>query len=336
MDIKGKRVLVTGGAGFIGSTLVRELLKDGADVIVFDNFLSGKAQNITEIQDSIKVIVGDIRDDSFATILKYNNVDVLFNLAAEPYIPHCYERPHQFFDINTRGALNVMLAAKKAGVKRVLQYSTSEVYGTAKYTPMDEHHPTLPFSTYAVSKLAADRLCYTLHHEQKLPVIIMRQFNVYGPRETQPYVIPEIISQLNTGNNLNLGNLNARRDFTFATDAARAAISLMQCNDAVGQVVNVGSGIDYSVEEMAYIISDLMNVNNPKIHIKEYRLRPLDVNHLNCDNRKIKKLTGWEPEIDFKTGLKLTIENFKEAGCKWPWEETFGTTEEIWNKKQLP
>lgn len=335
MKIQGKRVLVTGGAGFIGSTLVRELLKDGAEVIVFDNFLSGKIQNLLEVQDSIKIIKGDIRDNGLDKVFTDNQVDVVFNLAAEPYIPHCYERPHQFFDINAGGALNVMFACIKSGVKRVLQYSTSEVYGTAKYTPMDEHHPTIPHSTYAVSKLAADRLCFTLFHEQNLQVVIMRQFNVFGPRETQPYVIPEIISQLNQGNKLKLGNLHSRRDFTFVTDAAKAAIALAECDRAVGEVVNMGYGVDYSIEQMAYMIAELMKVNDVTIDIQRNRLRPLDVNHLNCDNSKIKKLTGWEPEVDFIAGLKSTINHFYESGCKWPWETTFGTTEEIWSGKKL-
>jgi len=333
MQISGKNVMVTGGAGFIGSTLVRELLKEKANVMVFDNFLSGKEENIDEVKDQIKVVIGDIRSEDFVNVLKRFRIEVIFNLAAEPYIPHCYDRPHKFFDINARGALNVMLAAKASGVKRVLQYSTSEVYGTAKYAPMDENHPTLPLSTYAVSKLAADRLCFTLAHEQKIPITIMRQFNVFGPRETQPYVIPEIISQLNKGNVLSLGNVKAVRDFTYVTDAAKAAIKLMECDDAVGDVVNMGSNSEYSIEQLYKIIAEEMGVENIQVNVKEARLRPLDVNHLNCDNRKIKRLTGWEPEVDFRTGMKLTIKDFKKNGCKWPWEETFGKTEEIWIKK---
>lgn len=329
MEFQNKNVFVTGGAGFIGSTLVRELLNIGVNVTVFDNFLSGRPENLSEVEDHIKIIKGDIRDENLSDIIIKNKADYLFNLAAEPYIPHCYDRPHQFFDINANGALNVILSAKKAEVKRILQYSTSEVYGTAKYVPMNEDHPTLPLSTYAVSKLAADRLCYTLHHEHKIPVIIMRQFNVFGPRETQPYVIPEIISQLNVGNNLNLGNLIARRDFTYVTDAAKAAISLIQCDSAIGEVVNVGSGIDHSIEEIAHLIAELMNVKDLKINIKENKIRPLDVNLLNCDNTKIRNLTSWEPKISFRKGLELTIANFRKDDCKWPWEKTYGKTNEI-------
>ncbi len=331
-SLKGKNIMVTGGAGFIGSTLVRELLKEGANVIVYDNFLSGKLVNLNEVENRIKIIKGDILDKNFKSVLTENKIEYLFNLAAEPYIPHCYERPTQFFEINANGAMNVMLAAKAAGVKRIVQYSTSEVYGTAKQTPMDEHHPTIPASTYAVSKLAADRLCYTLHHEQGIPVVILRQFNVYGPRETHPYIIPELISQLNKGSKLKLGNIKATRDLTYVTDAAKGAIALIKCPEAVGEVVNMGTGEDHSVEKMARTIGKLMGHTNVDIEIEQARLRPLDVNVLQCNYFKMHKLTGWEPEVSFEEGLKKTIDYFKENKCTWVWEETFGKEDEIWHK----
>ncbi len=161
--------MVTGGAGFIGSTLVRELVKEGAKVIVFDLFTSGDMSNLKGLDQKIKIIKGDITGKNFRSILEKSGAEYVFNLAAEPYIPHCYYRPLRFFEVNANGALNVLFASKQSGVKRIVQYSTSEVYGSAKYVPMDEDHPTLPLSTYAVSKLATDRLCYTLHHEQGDP-----------------------------------------------------------------------------------------------------------------------------------------------------------------------
>jgi len=321
MNLQNKVVLVTGGAGFIGSTLVRELIKENAKVIVYDNMLIGSERYLDEVKDDIKLIKKDIRDNDFDQVLIKNDVECVFNLAAEPYIPKCYEDPRQFFDINANGALNVMLACKDTGIKRVLQYSTSEVYGTAKYVPMDENHPTIPLSTYAVSKLAADRLCFTLYHEQKIPVIILRQFNSYGPREAQPYIIPEIITQLSKSNKLILGNIKARRDFTYVMDAVKAAILLIKHKKAEGEVFNCGYGEDYSIEEVARIIGEVMGHDSINIIVEKKRFRPVDVQRLQCNFFKLHKLTGWVPKIDLKEGLRKTIKWFNENEKKWVWEE---------------
>ena len=335
-NLRGKKVMVTGGAGFIGSTLVRELIREGAKVIVFDIFSSGDMQNLKGIEDNIKIIKGDITSKSFRSILEKSGAEYVFNLAAEPYIPHCYNRPLRFFEVNANGALNVLFASKHVGVKRVVQYSTSEVYGSAKYVPMDENHPTLPLSTYAVSKLATDRLCYTLHHEQKMPVVILRQFNVYGPRETQPYIIPEIISQLSRSSKLKLGNIKARRDFTFVEDAARGAIALMKAKGTEGQVFNMGAGKDWSVKQMAEIIGRLMGHDKIKIEIDKARLRPLDVSVLRCDFSKMRKLTGWKPTVSFEEGLKRTIEDFEDHGRVWLWEKKISPEKDVWIDKKDP
>ncbi len=335
MSLKGKKVLVTGGAGFIGSYLVRELLKVGAEVIVYDNLFSGDQENLKEIEEQILLIRGDIRDREFVKILKEHKVEYVYNLAAEPYIPYSYERPWSFVEINTMGALNVFLACKEAGVKRIIQYSTSEVYGKARYLPMDEEHPTYPLSTYAVSKLAADRLAFTLHHEIGLPVIILRQFNCYGPRVTQPYVIPEIISQLSRGNRLKLGNLKARRDLTFVEDAARGAVMLMECEDAVGEVINMGSEENYSVEELAHIIGKLMGHKEIKIEVDKNRLRPLDVEVLLCNPEKMRKLTGWEPRVSLEEGLRIMIDYYYSHGKRWLWEKKLVPEEKIWKKPSI-
>ena len=333
MKFDGKVVLVTGGAGFIGSTLVRELLKQNATVIVYDNMLIGDESNLNEIKNSIKIIRGDIRDKNFKDVLIKNDVEFVFNLAAEPYIPHCYERPTQFFNVNANGAMNVILSCKEAGVKRVIQYSTSEVYGTARHIPMDENHPNNPMSTYAVSKLAADRLCFTLHREQNIPIITLRQFNSYGPRETQPYVIPEIITQLSNSNKLRLGNINARRDFTYVEDAAKAAIALMKNKKAEGGVFNSGYGEDYSIEEIAYMIAELMNRKSVKIIIDQKRLRPLDVERLQCNYFKLHKLTTWKPKIDIEEGLRRTIDWFNENNKRWMWETKIVAEHLMWKGK---
>ena len=330
MNFENKNVLVTGGAGFIGSTLVRELLKDKANVVVYDNFLIGDTFNIEEIRDDVKIVIGNILDKNLKHVLQKNNIEFIFNLAAEPYIPACYDRPEHFFEINANGTLNVLLSAKAAGVTRILHYSTSEVYGSALQLPMNENHPTHPQSTYAVSKLAADRLCYTLHHEQGIPVIVLRQFNVFGPRETQPYVIPEIISQLHHGNKLVLGNIKARRDFTYVTDAAQGAMELIKYKEAEGQVYNSGTGSDHSIEEIARIAGEIIGHPNVEITTHSSRMRPLDVDHLRCDNSKIVALTGWKPKTDFREGMKLTIENFRNNGKRWIWESKIRSEEKMW------
>jgi len=289
--------------------------------------------NIEEVKSQIQIINGDIRDKNLTKILAKNKIEYVFNLAAFPFIPESYDKPEEFFDVDARGVLNMMLASKEAGVKRIMQYSTSEVYGTAKYVPMDENHPTLPCSTYAVSKLAADRLCFTLHHEHDIPVIILRQFNVYGPRITQPYVIAEVIKQLSVGNKIKLGNANARRDFTYVTDAVTGAIELMKCDAAVGEVVNIGSGKDWSIKELAEIVGSLMGYKSVEIEIIQKRLRPLDVERLQADYLKMNRLTGWKPTINLRDGLKKTIEWFKENGSQWIWEKKFVDEEHMWKWK---
>lgn len=332
VSLSSKKVLVTGGAGFIGSTLVRELLQNNAEVIVLDNLFSGDLKNLQEIFDKIKFIKADILNKNLDSIISKNEVNYVFNLAAEPYIPDCYERPTKFFEVNANGTLNILMAAKKSGVERIVQYSTSEVYGSAKRTPMDENHPTLPLSTYAVSKLAADRLCFTLHHEQKIPVVIMRQFNVYGERETQPYVIPEIISQLSRSNKLFLGNISAVRDFTYVKDAARAAISLIKEKKAEGQTFNVGTGKAYSIKSIAEKIGTIMGHKKIEIFVDKDRLRPLDVQKLVCNFSKIKKFTSWLPQTSIIDGLAATVKDFQNNGNKWLWETKVKSEEQMWKK----
>lgn len=324
--------MVTGGAGFIGSAIAFELLKQKARVFVYDNLLSGDPANLNELKDKIEFIRGDIRDKSFKDILKKNKIMYLFNLAAEPYIPYCYDDPWRFFEINADGALNVFLAAKEAGVKRIVQYSTSEVYGLVKYLPMDEEHPTRPLSTYAVSKLAADRLAFTLYHEQNIPIVILRQFNVYGPRATQPYVIPEIITQLSRSNKLCLGNLSARRDFTYVDDAAVGAIMLMQQRKVEGEVVNIGSGKDWNVKELAILAGKTWGYRKIQIKSEKNRLRPLDVPVLRCNYSRMYRLTGWRPRVNMKEGLERTIRYFQSNGNQWLWETKMVPEHHLWKR----
>ncbi len=317
MNLQDKKVLVTGGAGFIGSTLVRRLLKERADVIVLDNFRSGSLNNLKEVEKQITIINGTILDKNLDKIFKDNKVDFVFNLAALPYIPDSYKIPHEFFEVNSLGTLNVVMSAVKTGVKRVLQYSSSEVYGTAKQLPMNEDHPTLPHSTYAVSKLAADRVCFTLFHEKKAPVVILRQFNTYGPRETHPYIIPIAMSQLSKSSKINLGNIKARRDFVYVEDSADAAVRLIKHNGIDGQVFNCGSSKDCSIEFLVNKIGEIMGHKRIYIKVEKSRLRPLDVQVLGADYSKLNKVTGWNPKINIEEGLKMTYQWFIDNGRKW-------------------
>jgi nucleoside-diphosphate-sugar epimerase len=318
--LKGENVLVTGGAGFIGSALVRELLKDGANVIVYDNFLYGDRSNLTAVEDRIKIANGDVLSWKTYHVIKEYDVRYVFHLAAEPYIPHCYDNPEKFFDVNVKGTMNILMACKTLDVKRIVHFSSSEVYGTAQYTPMDENHPTLPLSTYAVSKLAADRLCFVFNREHGIPVVILRPFNCYGPRETQPYIVPEIISQLARGKVVKLGNLKAKRDFTYVEDTAKGAVAIMDSDIPDGEVVNLGSNKNYSVEELAQLAGALIGHQNVEIKIENSRLRPIDVNLLQCDYSKLKRCTGWEPKVNIEEGLKRTMDWYMKNGRHWVWE----------------
>jgi len=321
-SFSGEIILVTGGAGFIGSALVRELLKNNAEVIVYDNFLYGDHSNLTDIEKDLEIVNGDVLSWKLDHTIKKQNVRYVFHLAAEPYIPHCYDNPEKFFDVNVKGTMHLLMACKTLDVERIVHFSTSEVYGTAQYTPMDENHPTLPLSTYAVSKLAADRTCFVFSHEHKIPVVIVRPFNCYGPRETQPYVIPEIITQLAKNNAVTLGNIKARRDFTYVEDTARGAIEIMRSNISNGEVVNLGSNKAYSIEELALLIGKIMGYEKIDINISHARLRPLDVDMLQCDYTKANRITGWTPKIDIEEGLKRTLNWYMENGRHWIWEKS--------------
>jgi dTDP-glucose 4,6-dehydratase len=302
---KDRTFFVTGGAGFIGSEVTRQISNSGGTVIVFDNLSSGKESYISDLKN-VKLAKGDIQDRSLVS-KALKNCDYIINLAALPFIPDSYHYPQEFFGVNTNGTLNVILeAVKLKRIKNFVHISTSEVYGSARKNPMDENHPTLPQSTYAVSKLAADRAVFTIHKEHDFPAVIIRPFNSYGPRITQPYIIPEIILQLLNGNGrVKLGNVESQRDFTYVSDTAQGIITALFVDKAIGETINLGSNKTYKIKNIVNIIASILGKKS-HIVLDRKRIRPYDVNRLICDNRKAKKILGWEPQVSFRDGLEAT------------------------------
>ena len=303
LNYNEKRILVTGGAGFIGSEVVSQLIKKNATVTVIDNFSFGKKQYLPK-KNNLKIIEGDITDEKVVS-RAVKDQEFVIHLAALPFIPDSFHYPANFFNVNANGSVNLLWKSiQSKTVTRFIHISTSEVYGTAQHVPMDENHPTAPHSTYAVSKLAGDRVAFTLHKENGFPVVIIRPFNSYGPQYTQPYIIPEIMNQLLIGNKeLMLGNIDATRDFTYVSDTVNAIIRSLDSKKAIGEIINVGSGNEISIRDLAFKIS---KIAKKKIRIKydESRERPYDVNRLICNNKKALKLLGWKPKISMDQGLK--------------------------------
>ena len=325
--MKGKKVMVAGGAGFIGSQLVRELLDEGAEVSVFDNFLHGDPANLTEVKNDVELVIGDLLDEwKLLGALQRIKPQYIYDLVGDTYVPTAYDIPKRFFRINVEGTMNLLLAAQVAGTERILYVSSTEVYGEAiSSEPMTEDHPLNPYNTYAVSKTAADRLCFTFHKERGIPVVLARIFNSYGARESEPYVIPEIIAQLSKGKVLRLGNIKARRDFTYVSDTSRGLMTIMESDVPNGDHVHVGSQITYSIEELVSMIAKIMDVPDYEIVIDPARFRKLDIEMFYCNNSRLKSL-GWKPLVGIEEGLRKTVEWYISHGSRWSWEDwTDGT-----------
>ncbi|MDO3434017.1 NAD-dependent 4,6-dehydratase LegB [Rhizobium sp. CBN3] len=307
-----KKVLVTGADGFIGSHLVETLVRSGVEVRAlcqYNSFSSWGWLDQSEHRGQFEVILGDVRDPSqMRTVAK--GVDTIFHLAALIAIPYSYQAPSSYIDTNVHGTLNVLQGALDAGVARVIQTSTSEVYGTARFVPISESHPLQAQSPYSASKIGADAIAYSYYSSFDLPVTIARPFNTFGPRQSARAVIPTVISQLLSGRTtLKLGALSPTRDFNFVQDTCDGFLALAACDQAIGQTVNIGSGSEISIGDTVQLIADIIGVR-VEIECDEQRLRPAnsEVERLCCDNSLIKSLTGFSPRYSVEDGLKATIE----------------------------
>ena len=312
-----KRVLVTGAGGFIGSHLVDELLQKGADVTAFVHYNARNDWGMLEGRYSEKtpnltVIAGDVTDALFVKKAVAEK-EYVFHLAALIGIPYSYVAPESYINTNIKGTLNVMQACLDHEVTRVVHTSTSEVYGTAQYTPIDEKHPLQGQSPYSASKIGADKIAESFFCSFGLPVTTIRPFNTFGPRQSTRAVIPTIITQALTGNTINLGSLTPIRDLTFVTDTANGFIKLAESKKTVGRTINTGSGRGITIGELADIIISQVN---PKAEIvcEEKRVRPekSEVMELLCDNRSARELAGWEPTYTLEEGLAQTITWMKD------------------------
>lgn len=318
MELKNKRVLVTGAGGFIASHLVERLLAESAHVRAFVHYNSlgrwGWLEALpAEDRAGLDVFAGDVRDpNGVRTAMK--GIDVVFHLAALIAIPFSYHSPDSYVDVNIRGTLNVLQAARDLGTERVLVTSTSEVYGTARYVPIDESHPRQPQSPYSATKIAADCLAESFFRSFELPVVIVRPFNTYGPRQSARAVLPTIITQLLAGERLiRLGDTSPTRDFNFAPDTAAGFVAIAGCDDAVGQEINIATGDEISIGDVAGKLAAMINAE-ARVVLDEQRLRPAksEVERLLGSHEKITRLTGWRPQFSLDQGLEETVRWFRD------------------------
>lgn len=308
-----KEILITGADGFIGSHLTEMLLEQRYKVKALSYYNSfnywGWLDGLTD--PNLTVISGDIRDPHFCKEIS-KNVDTIFHLAALIAIPYSYVAPDSYVDTNIKGTLNLCQAAKENGVQRVVVTSTSEVYGTAQYVPIDENHPKQPQSPYSASKIGADAMAMSFYNAFELPVVIARPFNTYGPRQSARAIIPTIITQIANGKKeIRLGDLTPTRDFNYVKDTCKGFVELACCDAAVGQEVNIASNYEISMRDILDLIAKLMR-SNVRFVEEEQRLRPKnsEVFRLWGDNKKIKKLTGFTPSYSIEEGLSETIKWF--------------------------
>lgn len=312
MTWEHKQVLITGAGGFIGSHLTEALVKAGAKVRVFIRYNSRDGRgNLEDLEpgllEQIEMIAGDLRDaDVIERSVK--GCDAVFHLGALVGIPYSYKNPREVVETNILGTFNVLTAARDHGVERIVHTSTSEVYGSARYVPIDESHPLQGQSPYSASKIGADKLAESFYASFDLPVVTVRPFNCYGPRQSARAVIPTLITQALACQEIRLGNTDTLRDFTFVTDTAEGFIKAAQSSAGFGKVINIGSGKEISIGQLAQVITSTIQ-SKAKIVVDEERVRPSrsEVNRLLADNRLAKETIGWEPQVSLEEGVRRTV-----------------------------
>jgi len=310
MELKNKKILVTGADGFIGSHLTEELIRSGADVRAFVFYNSFNSwgwldHSPKEIKENIDVFAGDVRDPH-GVKKAMEDCDIVFHLAALIAIPYSYHSPDTYVDTNVKGTLNIVQAAKELNVEKVIHTSTSEVYGTARFVPITEDHPLQGQSPYSASKIGAEQIAMSFYSSFETPVSIIRPFNTYGPRQSARAVIPTIITQIANGKRkIKLGSIYPTRDFNYIKDTVRGFIAVAESDRSIGEVINIGSNFEISIGETVELISDIIDVEI-EIITDDQRVRPdkSEVERLWADNSKAEGLTGWQPEYGGKEGFR--------------------------------
>jgi NAD dependent epimerase/dehydratase len=310
-EVKDQSVLVTGAGGFIGSHLAERLVQLGAKTRALVHYRGNGSWGWLDdspVRSEMQIVAGDVRDRDLV-VEAMKGVSVVFHLAALIGIPYSYHAPASYVDTNIGGTLNVLQAARDVGVQRVVHTSTSEVYGTAQYVPIDESHPLHAQSPYAATKIGADKLAESFHLSYGLPVVTIRPFNTFGPRQSERAVIPTIIAQLLTGETIRLGNLTPTRDLNYVSNTVDGFIMAASAEAAAGRTMNIGSGREISIRELVDVIGRLTG-RQPRIEVDPERERPgtSEVERLLANASLARQTMGWEPRVSLEDGLQLTID----------------------------